>query len=357
MMTLAGCGSSASGTTDASKQTTASSAGVARARAFMAAHTAAPTSILVTKPLSAVPPRGKSIVYLGPTSTSVTIQAAAVKAAAAKLGWTVHTLVFPQTPEGAASAMMQAVQVHPDAVLQAGFPVAVFPNEVKKLSAEHIPYVDNGTTDTQAEGVTASIAGVADYVARGQYLANWVVADSSGHANVVDFNLSTYPTVDALSTTFGKTLGSLCPACTVAVQDVEGTSIGTTLPSQIVQYLQAHPNVNYVLATYGDMTIGLPQALAAAHLSGKVKVVSQSGSLQQLTAGQEAVNVPESDSMIGWLMVDAAARAMLGDPVTEAYYQVLPHNFVTKANVGNPSVPYGAVPDFESQFLTLWHLK
>jgi ABC-type sugar transport system substrate-binding protein len=308
----------------------------------------------VTQPLSAKPPPGKLVVYLGPESTSATDQASGVTAAAHALGWTVKTIIFGQTSGAAAQAMTNAVDLHPAAVFLAGFPVAVFPNQVKQLNEEHIPYVVNGTTDTQADGVTAVVAGVPDYQQRGVWLANWVAADSNGKANVVDFNLSTYPTVDALSTSFKSTLASLCSSCTVSEQDVQGTSMGTTLPSQIVNYLQAHPSINYVLATYGDMTIGLPQALSAAGLRGRVKVLSQSGSLQQIKDGTEAVNTPEADTLIGWLMVDAAARAMVGDPVNESNYAVLPRNFVIQSNVGNPSVPYGAVPNFQAQFLKLW---
>lgn len=59
--------------------------------------------------------------YLGPTSTSITVQDDSVKAAAAKPGWRVKVIVFPQTPEGAASAMAQAVPLQPDAILPAGF--------------------------------------------------------------------------------------------------------------------------------------------------------------------------------------------------------------------------------------------
>jgi ribose transport system substrate-binding protein len=234
--------------------------------------------------------------------------------------------------------------------------LATFPTQVAELTASKTPYISTGTTDQVGNGVTANIGNTADYVRRGLWMANWVVADSNGTANTVVFNLSTYPVLDNLTTSFQQTVSSLCSQCKVDVQDVQTASVGTTLPAQIVSYLQSHPSVNYVMMTYGDMSIGVPSALAAAGLSSKVKLVTQSGSLQQVADGQQAVNTPEPDQMIGWMMMDAAVRALSGQPVNESQYAVLPGNYITKANVGNPSVPYGAVPNFAAQFLKLWHV-
>lgn len=335
-------------------------AGVAKAKAFVQQHLPYPDSIGVSAPLSKKPPTGKTIAVISGQTTSSKTYNTAFQTAGKKLGWTIKVIsMASDTPDNAVKAMNLAVQMKPDAVFDPVFPAATFPTQIAQLKAAGIPYIEAGQTDKPGNGVNVVITTGADYAQRGQWLANWAVADSDGKANVAVFNLSTYPVLNAVLSGWDTTLKSLCPTCSTDTQNVVATSIGSTLPGEIVNYLNAHPQVNYVMATYGDMTIGLAQALSNAGLSDRVKVITQSGgpqNFQALVDGTEKANVPQSDPIIAWMAVDAIARTFVGDKVDQKDYDYVPRNIVTKDNVKDPSVPYVSVADYQQQYLKLWHV-
>jgi ABC-type sugar transport system substrate-binding protein len=162
-------------------------------------------------------------------------------------------------------------------------------------------------------------------------------------------------------------LQQVCPSCSFAVNDVSVSSIGTTFPAQAVSYLQAHPSVNYIVPSFGDLTLGLAAALKAAGLSSKVKVLTQSLSaagLKDIQDGGEAMNLPEPDIQIGWTIMDALVRKFEQAPLPQSEYANLPALYVTKSNASVPAGelatdPEGfvSVPTYKSQFEALWHLK
>src|SRR6201999_2398237 len=81
---------------------------------------------------------------------------------------------------------------------------------------------------------------------------------------------STFPGLDAVQNSFKTEYNTLCPACPFDALNEPATSIGTTLPASVVAYLTKHPDVNFVVLGEGSESIGLPQALATAHLNAKI---------------------------------------------------------------------------------------
>jgi ribose transport system substrate-binding protein len=367
---LAACGSGTSGTSSPSTSPTGSSgqsAGVAAARAFVAAHTPYPSQILQTQPLASRPPTGKTIDYINSPTTSSHVILQGLDAAAAVLGWKVVSLSTNGDPTTEASAMSLAVENHPSAVVGAGFPAATFATQLGQLRADHIPYVTVGTTDCEStcdyasNGVLVDIGTPLDYTQRGQWLAEWVVANSGGKANSVVWDLSTYQTLTAVAQGYDSELAKLCPSCKLATQDVVATSIGTSLPAQIVTYLQRHPQVDYLVMTYGDLTTGLEAALQSAGLSSQVTIVDQTGGAANLEAiksgSPEKVFVGESDVIIGWEAADALARYFETGSVSEASYVYLPRNYLTASNISDPQADYVAVPGYKQEFMKLWKVS
>ncbi|MCU1461710.1 MAG: hypothetical protein JWO37_1785 [Acidimicrobiales bacterium] len=356
------CSSSKKSQAAVQTTTQGSNDGVAKARAFVAAHSDNPTSIAVTDPVPAKPPTGKKIVYIQLPQTGSLDFGAGIKDAAAILGWTVEVVETQPTPEAVSNAMSIAVEKKPDAVISgAAFAVSTFAKQVAQLAAAGIPFVTANTQDPLGNGVTANIGSGADFTRRGQWMANWIVADSDGKADIAVFNLSTFPVLNLLVDGLKSTLTELCSSCKVAVNDVLASSISTTLPGEIVSYLRAHPSVTYVVTAFGDMTLGLPAALQAAGLTSKVKVVTQHASkanLKNIQDGTEAMNLPEQGIESGWMMVDAVVRAFAKAQIPEKQYETTTGNYVTKANVSTVSTDhYIAVTDYQAQFARLWLVK
>jgi ribose transport system substrate-binding protein len=288
------------------------------------------------------------------------LYAQAIQAAAKVLGWKVDIIPTQSTAQAVASSMSLAVEKHPSVVMTgAAFPESTFPTQLAQLKKAGIPYVECCTGDAIGNGVVANIDPTADFTLRGVWLAHWLVANSNGTADVAVYNLPTYPVLNAVATGITSTLKSTCPGCTYSSQNIAVTSIGTTLPSQVVSYLRANPKVKYVAFTFGDMTLGLSTALKAAGLTSKVQVVTQHASkanFQDIANGSEAVNLPEPDLQIGWYMVDAAIRAFEKVPVPNDQYKYVPENFITKANLKSVTAPYVSDPNYKAEFLKLWKL-
>jgi ribose transport system substrate-binding protein len=366
-LAVSGCSSSGSAgggssSPDAGSSTSSDSAGVAAAKSFVAAHSVQPTSLPSTlTALPSKPPTGKFIAVVGQNVTSSAVDIDGIKQAAQALGWKVTVYNSDGTPAGTAQEMNLAVEAHPDAVIQLGFATSTFPAAVAELAKEKIPYIVNSTTDPVGPQIIAAVTTPADYTRRGVWIGNWIVADSDGNANIVVFNLSNYPVLNDVTDGMESTVSADCTACKVAVQQVEPQAIGTTLPAQIVSYLRSHPSVNYIVPTFGDLTIGLPAALASAGLTDKVKVATQSGELTQVAAGQQAMMVPEPDLYLGWLQTDAAVRAIMGVSLNPASYATLPSYYITKSNVPPQSQLFNGyaaiIPNFQAQFKKLWKLS
>ncbi|MHB1953598.1 MAG: sugar ABC transporter substrate-binding protein [Sulfobacillus sp.] len=357
---LAACGSGASGSGPSGGK--ASATQVSAAKAFVKAHSPYLSANSISlKPVPTKPPTGKTIVYVETPDSGSLLYAQAIEAAARILKWKVDIIPTAPTAQAVAASMSLAVEKHPSVVMTgAAFPESTFPTQLKELKNAGIPYVECCTTDPIGNGVTANIDPSADFTLRGVWLAHWVVAKSDGKADVAVFNLPTYPVLNDVAQGFTSTLKSTCPGCTYTSQNVSASAIGTTLPAQVVSYLRANPKVDYVVFSFGDMTLGLSTAMKAAGLFPRVQVVTQHASeanFQDIADGTEAMNLPEPDLQIGWYMVDAAIRAIEKAPIPNSQYKYVPENYVTKANLKSVTAPYVSDPNYKAEFLKLWHIS
>lgn len=343
----------------------ASSSPAAAAKAFVAAREAKVAKVDIAAMLPAKPAKGKKIVFIGTSTTADVVYYDAAKAAAKYLGWTVKQIECDPTPAAFGQAMSLAISEKPSGIISSvGLPVQTIPTQYAQLKAKKIAYVTTGTTDTDVKGLLTEVLGQGYYTEAGQWLAQWTEADSGGNANVAVFNLATYPVLNDVANGFQSTLMKICSSCQVVQQPVDATTIGSTLPGTIVSYLQAHPTVNYVVATYGDMTLGLSTALASAGLASRVKVITQTGdqaNLANLVNGTEFADVENDSAEAGWLMIDALARMFAKVPVAQQADNLGQALIVIKANVGNPNVAaypvFTTSPGYQSQFLKLWHVS
>ncbi|MEA2252973.1 MAG: ribose transport system substrate-binding protein [Solirubrobacteraceae bacterium] len=365
---VAGCGSSdtqkssstAGGTAPA--KTSSEPAGVQEAEKFVADHSAAPTSIGDLPPLSKKPPTGKKILYLSCGVPLCTLIGKGVQDATKQLGWSFQTLTAGALPETVSNAWNQAVRLKPDAVLSVAAPTVLYKKQQAELGKETIGHVAQAILDQPGNGLIAVLSGRQNYIDRGKWMANWVVADTKGKANVLYFTTPDFPIVTPSVEGFKSEVARLCPTCKVDAHEVPTSSIGKALPNDVVTAAQRNPEANYVVVPYGDMTIGIPQALQAAGLASRVKVVSANPALTNLanikSGTAEVASVAEGNQMSGWMMVDAVVRKLVGDELPLAQYETLPpHQYLTAANIDDPKVPYVGVPDYQAKFESLWKLR
>lgn len=231
-----------------------------------------------------------------------------------------------------------------------------------KIAARGVPIVLGSTTDDPAWTHKSVNVLSADRVVKtiSQYAADWMVADSEGKGEAVVFTVPVQLTLDKIANAYVDQVEKTCPGCTVDRVNVKGfESIGKDLPGTVVSYLQAHPKVKYVFMAFGDMMIGVPDAVRSSGLDD-VKLYSQSAgatNLQYLKDGVQVADFAYSQPLANHVAADALARGTTGGSMEAADEWIMPTQLLTPDNIGSASVNDDGslnVEGTEDFFSSLW---
>jgi ribose transport system substrate-binding protein len=370
---LSACSSSASNSasTDdhsgSSSSSPSTAAGVAAAKAYAAPYLAAPKNIELSTPLKAKPPAGKllvKLIYPTPTEEAASRYTAQ---AAALIGWKYKPIVIAPTPEGIQQAFTSALQLNPapNVIEEAGYDQATFAAQLAAAHHQGIGVISESATApaSPADGIIANLNGPPAAFADGKMLAAYVIAESNGNVHAASFNIDSITVINHFVSGFQAGLKQWCPSCTDTVVPELETGVGTTIPQSVVSTLQKNPSINYAVFSFGDMTIGVDQALRAAGLASQAKIVGQTAdvtNIQAIKAGTEDAFVSFNNPILGYRTVDTAARFVEGMPEPSSTISPLPEQIITKSNVSSiladSSGQYYGVTNYQSQFEALWHL-
>lgn len=330
---------------------------LAAATEAVAKYSEAPTSLGLVEPLKLLPTGKKiyEIEFPGPVGQVV---GDSVVEACKKLGCEVTRVAMGLDPASQTAAWDRAVRDKPDAVVSAGVATALVGKQMRELRQAGVKVVVFVSDAVAGTDVDANLAGPDRMAADGKLQADWIADDSKGKADVlaVDFPDLAYvqPWADSVKSELTKT----CTACTMAVEHY-GFAIAKQFPSRVVSYLQQHPNVNYIALTYGDQAVGLPQALTAAGLADKVKIVGRAGTSLNFQIikdnGPQKADVGFPVRLFSWGLADTAARLLAGQEASAPYAnitQVLTLKTMTFEPKDTPS--WFGVADFEKQFAESW---
>jgi ribose transport system substrate-binding protein len=372
---LSSCSSSKSTSTPSTSATTsgggggsAVSAEVAAAQKIVATAEQLPTTIPLTTPLASAPPRGKTFVFLQCEVSQCADIATGIKAAIAAIGWNLKVIPFQSSnPATLISGLQQALQYNPVAVAFSGLPEVLWQSEIpayQKAGVVMIPAF-MGPLTTPSPVVPYDIGAKEGTVLSAQQLAAWVTADSNGTGRVLSLGVPSFPLLAIFSTTFQQQLSQQCSGCSVVnlsatIPEVDAGQVN----SLIVSALQKDPSIKYVAVCDGAFIDGLPSALAAAGLTGKVKIVGIGADVANesniLSGGDEKAFTALATLYSGWLMVDAALRHVEGMPATDSEDGGLPSMLLTeqsmKANNIQPANSFNYPANYPQQFEALWHV-
>ncbi len=269
--TACGSDSDSSSSTDAPATTAAGGAAttaaaggdaMAAAKANVEAALVRPTKIEVTEPVGATIPKGKTIDWIQCSIPACTQLGTALKEATDTLGWTLNTIDGGITPETIANAWAKAAANKHDAVIASGFPRSIFEQSLQELKAANIPVIDIDVTDPAENGITAVIQGADAYPPLGALQADWVLSQNGEDSHVLRVTTSAFPVVGLSTQGFTDEYKKVCPNCELQTLEAQVTDFGDKLSTQIVAFLQSHPDVNIVSAAVSDMVTGLNSALA-----------------------------------------------------------------------------------------------
>jgi ribose transport system substrate-binding protein len=364
----AGCGSSSEPTSSPGKQGSTSvdtSLEATRQRVMQAQEFK--TGIPLKTPLKEPPTKGKTFVWLACDTAGVCDDyETGVREAVEAAGWNLKVITWKQSdPATLVSAMKQALQYDPIAVSFSGADQAFWQQVIPEYKAAGVTILPMGVGEADLSStVPAAVSGPEQSEESGRWLADYTAISSGGSANVLVFTATEFPIVKSTSDSYLAHLKQVCPKCQTRV--VNGTSAqvaaGQAVPL-VVSNLQANPSVDYLMTSVGVFLEGLPSALAAAGLAGRVKVIGNAPSVQNesdiLTGNAEAF-VAANYKYLGWLVVDEAIRISQGMPPNPSGGNA-PRRLLTKAvmkdNNITPSTSLDYPVEFRKEFKKLWMVQ
>jgi ribose transport system substrate-binding protein len=325
-LALAACGSSSTTSSASSSGNSNASSSSTAASAVAAPPTSPPASIPITQPLAKAPPTGKTILYLQCELPACARTTPGIEAGAKALGWKSEVIVYKNSDPGA--GLVTAIQKHPDYIAITGIPTAAMRSGLALAKSQHIPVMSCGTTDQPSPGGYAIECG-GTLQRDAEYLGRWAARDSGGKANIVAVSIPQFTALVTITDWFKHNFSQVCSSCKFDELDVTVDDVGAgRVASKVVAYLQSHPDTNYVLFTFADLATGSAQAIRAAGLSSKVKLIGavENASIVQGVPTMYKAWTLSPNEYMGMVMVDAAARLSVGEPLTGQYQTEIYHN-------------------------------
>jgi ABC-type sugar transport system substrate-binding protein len=278
----------------------------------------------------------------------------------------IETQVFKAAAPGA--GLESALQSRPDAIAITGIPSAAVKSQLAAAAQAHIPVVSCGAPEQPSPTTYAAQCGTTTGP-DGVDLGKWAINDAGGNAHIVSVTIPSYPSLKTTTDGTAQAVKRYCPTCTTDILNVTVDDLGTgQVASKLVAYLQSHPDVNYVVFTFADLEAGVAQALKAAGLAGKVKLIGNGagpGQFHAIISGGsgDAAWQAYPAVLAGWEMVDAAARLVSGDKLPDGYQKQLDHlptyvvDSPAAAKALAPSFDWPGPADYQAQFKKLWKLS
>lgn len=360
---LAACSSS-----DDSGDTTSGSGQVSQeVKDNVAKYAEQPTSIIPTEALSKKPEK-KSVAFIVCADPTCSILDGFLKEAVSNFGWDYKSINAPATDFG--SAVQQAIDSGVDYIAGTGSDAATFKSAYDAMQKAGIPYFSCYASDAPEGKANNLYSDCYDLTAITSYtkaMSSWIINDSQGSANVAVVNIPEFPTLAAQVTDVKKHLADLCDSCKSTSLDVSIDDLAAGgAPNAIVSFLQSNPDVNYLYLAFGNFETGLGQALKAAGLDTKVKVVGvqpQQPQVQSIVKGETSAWVAMPQEYAMWSMADQMARVATGDwtlenerkSATPPYYIIDGKEAAEKVVDLKDGWPG---PDgFKDQFKKLWNVS
>jgi hypothetical protein len=321
-----------------------------------------PKGVGITVPLKTIPKAGSSICY--PALLSVPIVAdtntVGLDDAAKVLGIKVYSYDVGSTTDTVQTALNAAINQKCSAYWMSGAgPVGTWTREANVLKQRGVPvlYQSGGWPNTGKDLDYYTLKGIGQKAAD---LFDWILADMGGrqvNVLVVVAPIPAEPIWDDVAPDIKATAKHLCPVCEVNVMTLPLTDAGTTAPSEIVAFLQAHPEYNWVIGQ-NDYNTGLPTALTAAGLSKRVQLagfVGDSAELGYLKTGAEKADMEYDVTGQGWLSVDGLARGMTGQSMAPDQADSPSTQILTPKTVKTlPSGFWVGIPSTAHDYEVLW---
>jgi ribose transport system substrate-binding protein len=262
----------------------------------------------------------------------------------------------------------QAIGQGADLIVIGGIPYTLLKAHLQEAKAAGIPVVIWGgwSPGTRPDDVPESVVagGSHSYINAGTWMADWIVADSGGSANVglitvSDAGLLAEQVADSVT----AELERLCDDCTVETLDAripQWSDLARTVPS----FLRAHPDVDYLAPLFDGMVPFIVPGLRTAGATDDVCIATFNGTPAVLELMQRggsgvcadvgAVSVPQ-----GWGLADQVLRVIAGEPPVADDDIKAMERLITKDTIGDldlaaDQASWYTDEDYQQRYRELW---
>lgn len=318
-------------------------------------------SITVKDKLSAVPAKGKTLIYMQCETASCGRFGQGMKDATKVIGWNLKVINFKVSDPGSLVTGMKAALQFKDAVAVAvpGLPEAVWSGAVPAYQAAGMKIIPFSVGDVKtSETIPVNVSSSGNFADSGALVANWFIADSKAGGNAVAVDWKEFDVVHAFANGFVDEVEKKCSSCKVTRIEMSSAQLANhSVVAAIVSAVRRDPATKYVMTPNADLTHGLQNALKGAGLSD-VRVMgggTSSEDLQNMSSGVKGAWALHPLAYIGWQVVDAAIRIDQNMQIPDSDGG-LPLGLITKDNVAKDPVDSLEQPaDFADQFKALWN--
>jgi ribose transport system substrate-binding protein len=335
---------------------------VAAAQAVVDANSTEPTEIGPTIPLESVPDV-KTVAWLECELPSCQDITPGFQDATDALGWNLEVIGVQSFDP--APGFQQAIDLGVDYIAITGTPPALVQDQITAAQDAGIAFFSCFDT-TDPDGPNNNIGtncGDDDAVtSAGDLIANAVIADSGGDANVLFVNIPDFAVLVAEGEGAQAAYDENCPDCTFTELAVTiDQLLAGEVPGAIVAALQEDPSINYVHFAFDGLTGGVSGVLDDAGLLDQVSLVGVDFSaavLQEIVDGTHQFWTANPKPYSAWVMVDAMARHSIDQENTEEReVAFLPTFIVSDAATAEALIPLNGWPGpatMADQFKELW---
>jgi ribose transport system substrate-binding protein len=277
---------------------------------------AEPTSLTGLKVLPSKPAQ-KTIGIVSCSEPLCAVLAGYIKNAATELGWKSDLVIATATDPGA--AIDQLISAGVDYIAENAYDADTFAPQMQELRQKKIPLFEIASTDPAEgpkNGIYADIGGGTSQAQWGEIETDWAIANSDGHADILDVNTPEYPVLVAQADGEQAAIKKNCPDCKYNALNVTVNDLTTNaIPGLVVSYLQSNPGVNYIHFTDEQNENGVVSALRTAGLLSKVKIYGsspQASQFKEIADGDSAAWQVDPQPQAFWAVVDQMARVATG---------------------------------------------
>jgi ribose transport system substrate-binding protein len=344
---LAACSSTSSGTTASTSATSSGSSGVTKAQAMVSRLEATTSTYPVpTAAVSGVSKlKGKTFYYIPLVQfiPGFVVTAATMKTALAAVGANLQVCNGQSQPSAISSCIGQATGAGAAGIILDSIPEGMAANAISAANAKGIPVIIADQIPPSGTASTDLLSYVPGVVNQPTQIAWWIIANSSGKANLVIAEEADSPSSIAYVQSSLAIYKQYCPGCTVTVKQITATMTTSEVASATSANILAHPSATYYYTEFED---SLQPAIQGIQQSNKPTITlavagASTDSLGLLAKGSGPVkaSVAVDQAYAGFALTDEILRmATKSGPVTETF----PSRLFTAQNISSISVTSAA---------------